>query len=243
MSESRILGRGTDGAVDERALTTMMAEVEVEYVGGAIGKQHAKVFLSNDVEDRGGVVIRIETEDNGSSFIPYAINTLDGIEIHMAGDAEGRALLRVLEAIRSAIAGRGKISLPANQQHHHNHQPQNSKVMFDADISASQYNKWVEKCKSDGGGSYRVRVHDVCARVDGKFVSFSELKEYKEPWFVIVAGIETEERTAEFCLITNNNEWWFILDSSYRSVKVTPPAQFICDSIKSAIEKFVKTGK
>ena len=93
-----ILGRGIDDEVDVRAETTLIAKSEVEYVGGAIGKLMLRVFRSTDSEDRGGIVIRIEVEDFGSSFIPHTINIANGVEIHMAGDAEAEALLRILQS-------------------------------------------------------------------------------------------------------------------------------------------------
>lgn len=65
----------------------------------------AELFESIDDEDRGGVVIRIKLPQTESGdYIPYARLIPDGIEIHMAGDSEGHALVEALRQLFKEVA-------------------------------------------------------------------------------------------------------------------------------------------
>lgn len=90
-----------DDHLDDRAGTREVACVTVPYEGAAIGSITVTVLKSLDVEDRGGVVLRITGKDEASSFIPHAEVLEDGLEVHLAGDIEGETLIR---ALRSALA-------------------------------------------------------------------------------------------------------------------------------------------
>lgn len=83
---------------DARSSTRLTGSASVPYVSGAVGETTVSLFQSEDQEDRGGVVLRIITRDASSSFIAHAERIEGGIEIHMAGDAEGEALVRALQA-------------------------------------------------------------------------------------------------------------------------------------------------
>ena len=98
-----VIGRmpDDDDMLDERASTESAASVTVPYEGAAIGSVTVQVFKSVDQEDRGGVVFRITGKDEASSFIPHCVQLPDGLEVHLAGDIEGKSLIR---ALRSALA-------------------------------------------------------------------------------------------------------------------------------------------
>ena len=55
------------------------------------------IFRSDDDEDRGGVVVRLCIKDQGSSMLPAAIATPEGIDLHIAGDAEAEAMIVALQ--------------------------------------------------------------------------------------------------------------------------------------------------
>ena len=58
-------------------------------------------FVSLDDEDRGGVVIRLIGNDEG--FMPYAVKTAEGVEMHIAGEGEARAAIANLLAVLSEL--------------------------------------------------------------------------------------------------------------------------------------------
>ncbi|QMV72423.1 hypothetical protein HS961_06005 [Comamonas piscis] len=106
MQNPKILGRmeeEDDDDVDERASTTLFTEKSASYEAGAIGKVTVAVFKSNDMEDRGGLVLRITLENQASSFVPHSKNLENGIELHMAGDAEAASLVRALKEALASI--------------------------------------------------------------------------------------------------------------------------------------------
>ena len=92
-----------DDRIDERATTNLVYFEELAYEGGAVGKITVSVFKSSDDEDRGGLVFRIALEDRASSFIPYAVNTESGVELHMAGDIESASLVQVFKKALNRI--------------------------------------------------------------------------------------------------------------------------------------------
>lgn len=104
MQSPKILGRMEDDEhIDSRASTQIFHKVEVPFEGGAIGKVSVIVFKSQDDEDRGGLVFRITLDDQGSSFIPHAVNIENGIELHMAGDIEAQSLVQALKTALSSL--------------------------------------------------------------------------------------------------------------------------------------------
>ena len=95
MQNPKILGRmEDDDYVDERASTTLLTEKSVSYEASAIGKVTVTVFKSNDMEDRGGLVLHNTLEDQASSFVPHSKNLENGVELHMVGDAEAASLVK-----------------------------------------------------------------------------------------------------------------------------------------------------
>lgn len=100
-----LICRSSDGLADEiRASTYAVVEAETEALpfngGGYVAKVEA--FVSEDDEDRGGVVLRLTSTsqiDDGS-FIPTARGAVGGVEIHIGGESESAAFL---EALRAAL--------------------------------------------------------------------------------------------------------------------------------------------
>ena len=94
-----VLGRSTGDAIENahaRSSTVYVGESAVEYVSGATGVARVELFKSTDGEDRGGFVLRVTIIDGGSSFVPTCKALSNGVELHLAGEAEGDALLRAL---------------------------------------------------------------------------------------------------------------------------------------------------
>ena len=109
MSNPKVLGRSfgeKPETADARASTVSGPQISISYISGAIGAVHVEVFTSTDDEDRGGIVLRITVEDQASSFVPVAKNIANGVELHLAGDAEGASLVR---ALRGALAALPKV--------------------------------------------------------------------------------------------------------------------------------------
>ncbi len=104
MDTPNILGRTDDeDTPDSRATTRLTNTAQIKYEAGAVGEVAVSVYQSNDTEDRGGIVLQITLNDQASSFIPYARNTASGIEIHMAGDIEGKSFVRALKSALAAL--------------------------------------------------------------------------------------------------------------------------------------------
>jgi len=101
MKESpKILGRTAQNPneVDERAATELKAVGEKGFDCCASGQIIVEVFESCDNEDRGGTVLRIRSIDTDCAFIPTSVNIPNGVELHMAGEAESEAFRRALTA-------------------------------------------------------------------------------------------------------------------------------------------------
>lgn len=97
----QITGRDEDGSTYDRSGTRRVCAVRVDYTTGAIGSISVRLFESLDDEDRGGLVLRIEGKDQGSSFIPYCKALPGGVELHFAGDAESAAAaIAIVEALK-----------------------------------------------------------------------------------------------------------------------------------------------
>jgi hypothetical protein len=103
----KILGRyiaDPDGTPDPRAATSPGPEASVPFSSGAAGTARVQLFLSEDDEDRGGVVMRLSIEDDASCFAPLAISRSPGcVEVHLAGDAEAASLVRALRGALAAL--------------------------------------------------------------------------------------------------------------------------------------------
>lgn len=95
---------GRSGEVEqERAKAIAGPEMRLEFSSGAQGTAKVQVFTSVNDEDRGGVVLRFEIDDQGSSFIPFARNIEKGVEVHFAGDAEAITLINALRGVLAAL--------------------------------------------------------------------------------------------------------------------------------------------
>jgi hypothetical protein len=105
MDNPTVLGRDKDGShehADPRASTTKEAEVTVPFHGGANGTAKVELFSSDDNEDRGGIVMRLRIVDGDCAFVPTARIFSDGVELHVAGEAEGAAILRAIIGVIAA---------------------------------------------------------------------------------------------------------------------------------------------
>jgi len=99
----QVVGRTDDGCLQERA--EVRAVASAASVAGDLGDDYVAavtLFESVDDEDRGGFVISLavglsESQGPDCCFFPYAALTATGVEIHIAGDSEGRAFLRALK--------------------------------------------------------------------------------------------------------------------------------------------------
>jgi hypothetical protein len=96
-----VIGRLPDNDLHERAPTKHVFSTTIPYEGGAIGEVTVDIYRSTDISHRGGVVLRVTSRNDAESFIAHAKVIDGGIELHMAGDIEGRSLL---EALRKATA-------------------------------------------------------------------------------------------------------------------------------------------
>ena len=98
----KIFGKSSSVSED-RSDTFSSISASVPFQSGTCGRVNAEVFISQQKEDRGGIVIRI-TADDSQAFIPYAKNIEGGIELHMAGDAESEALVDLLRGVLSSLS-------------------------------------------------------------------------------------------------------------------------------------------
>ena len=101
-----VLGRQPDDYEDRasvRAKTELKHTATQGYDANVIGDMTVSVFKSTDIEDRGGIVLRITSEDRASSFIPHAVNIENGVELHLAGDLEAATLVRVLRGVLASL--------------------------------------------------------------------------------------------------------------------------------------------
>jgi hypothetical protein len=86
-------------AMQPRADTTDGSSVTEIFHGGAEGTAHVSLHHSMDTEDRGGFVLRLKIESYGQAFVPYAVNIDGGVDIHVAGETEGKRILAALKAV------------------------------------------------------------------------------------------------------------------------------------------------
>jgi hypothetical protein len=104
MDNTKMLGRGTgETSAEARAETRHRLTATVEYCSGATGDARVDLFESVDDANRGGVVLRLSVKDGGSSFVPHAVVHPEGVDIHLAGDAEAEAFLLGLERLLATI--------------------------------------------------------------------------------------------------------------------------------------------
>lgn len=94
-----VIGRAdASNLIDHRSSASLVATAR-----GMSGFGSIKIdaFASVDDEDRGGVVLRIRMTDRGDGFEPFARNIPGGVEIHMAGDAEGEGMMVAMREVLS----------------------------------------------------------------------------------------------------------------------------------------------
>ena len=103
ISGPEIIGRFgfNEDETDARSSTHRVHSVSVPYEGCAAGEVTVAVFRSDDENDRGGIVLRVTLQDEGSSFLPFVKSIPSGVELHMAGDIEAESLVH---ALKTALA-------------------------------------------------------------------------------------------------------------------------------------------
>ncbi len=67
------------------------------YTTGAAGNATATIYRSEQNLDRGGMVLRLAIDNSESSFLPTATLTPEGVDIHIAGEAEAEAMVIALQ--------------------------------------------------------------------------------------------------------------------------------------------------
>jgi hypothetical protein len=95
----QMVGRDEDGFVDPRATTYQVASFHRNFDGAVSGEVCVDLFQSTDREDRGGTVLRLEIRRPDCAFIPHAVLTPTGVELHLAGETEAIVVLAALRAV------------------------------------------------------------------------------------------------------------------------------------------------
>lgn len=92
-----LIGLSDDGSLsEERAKARFVARAD-EWSGGATESNVCcKIYESTDDGDRGGVVLSLTSVVHASGFISYAESTDKGVDLHLCGDEEAEAHVRVL---------------------------------------------------------------------------------------------------------------------------------------------------
>ena len=80
-----------------RAHTNYEVTSVAEFSTGSMGEVRIHFYRSKDGADRGGVVLGIEIENEESSLAPYAVVTLKGVDLHLCGTVESRAVIVALK--------------------------------------------------------------------------------------------------------------------------------------------------
>ncbi len=107
-----ILGRNPEdpgAAPSQHSRVEEAANAALEYTTGAAGKASVSVYRSVQDLDRGGMVLRLGIQNNEASFLPTATLTPEGVDIHIAGEAEAEAMVIALQtALLKLNADRAK---------------------------------------------------------------------------------------------------------------------------------------
>jgi len=109
MQTPSVIGRsfpnipGEKSHKEARAPTSRGPSVSIPFELHDFGSSKVETFISLDVEDRGGIVLRLQIDSTGLSFLPTAIEIDDGIEIHIAGEVEAETFVSALRLALDAI--------------------------------------------------------------------------------------------------------------------------------------------
>jgi hypothetical protein len=110
-----LFGRSPDGDLDLRARAQHRATFALEFTSGATGVASAELYESEDGEDRGGFVLRLQIRDGGCAFIPSGRELADGAEFTIAGDAEACALAVAIRDAMNAYLDRALFRSPEGE--------------------------------------------------------------------------------------------------------------------------------
>lgn len=92
-----IIGRFEEGDTDERAETVKRLEVSVHHHFDS--DVSVQLFESVDDEDRGGVVLRLQSTLSGGGWDAHVVQHAKGVDLHFCGDGEAAAFLEALRVI------------------------------------------------------------------------------------------------------------------------------------------------
>jgi hypothetical protein len=81
------------------AATAFVAGEKERFFGGANGMALVEKFESDAGGEAGGFVLRFLVADEEQSRIPYGVNIENGVEVHLAGETEARAMLVALRRL------------------------------------------------------------------------------------------------------------------------------------------------
>lgn len=81
------------------ATTTVVSNEKEDFSGGANGQALVEKFESDGDGEAGGYVLRFLVADQEQSRIPYGLNIELGVEVHLAGETEARAMLVALRKL------------------------------------------------------------------------------------------------------------------------------------------------
>jgi hypothetical protein len=98
-----LMGRNDEaGVLSHRTDAPLRVAATVKHCGFTGSRAKVQIFRSAEDFDRAGVVIRISMRnEDGEGFMPWARVTAQGVEVHIAGENEARA---VMDALRVALA-------------------------------------------------------------------------------------------------------------------------------------------
>ncbi len=80
-----------------RATTWLRAATDVAFEDCVCGTATAALYESDNEGSRGGIVLRLTIDDEGGALIPHGVLLPNGVEVHLAGDAEALALIHALQ--------------------------------------------------------------------------------------------------------------------------------------------------
>jgi len=81
------------------AATVFVGGEKENFSGGANGTALVEKFASNADGEAGGFVLRFLVKDEEQSRLPYSMNVENGVEVHLAGETEARAMLVALRRL------------------------------------------------------------------------------------------------------------------------------------------------
>jgi len=100
-AETELCGNVIARSIEARpvATTVFVAGEKENFRGNANGVAMIEKFESDAGGEAGGFVLRFRVKDEEQSRIPYGVNVENGVEVHLAGETEARAMLVALRRL------------------------------------------------------------------------------------------------------------------------------------------------